>query len=275
MKITKRIAQPRIGKDGKYLSLFRKETRSISSLEGEDIEKGMGELYGTGSPSNSEIIESYENYALEILEGAGFHHKKPFNFLDCYVIDGGEYSYFSPDGFKTAKELAEAQNLKPSGLLTGVVDRILNDPDWDMTIPGRAAKILNYCHFLKHSMKQGNIEDTVHNSMLLQQEFDTLNFMAFEECTRIGESRQGSGKAIGEGNRGKERLFTTFVREAMSRFPPDTPVEEIINDLQYSESDRIEFESFDKDDFKYWEDDQRKSITIKKLKQKVSKLKKS
>jgi hypothetical protein len=202
--VKKRIAQPRIGKDGKYLSLFRTVTWSTSRLEGEDMEKGMGELYGTGSPSNSEIIESYENFALEMLEGVGFHHKKPFNFFDCYVIDGVEYSYFSPEGYKTAKELAEAQNLKPSGLLTGVVKRILNEPDWNMTIrgraakildycPGRAAKILDYCHFLKDSMNKGDIEGTVHNSMLLQHEVDTLSFMPFELAARIGEKQRNTG----------------------------------------------------------------------------------
>jgi len=187
--LKKRIAQPRIGKDGKYQSLFRKVKWSWSSSTATGIEKGLREQLKHSNSGICETINDYENYALKVLKTAGFHYNKPFNFSDSYVIDGQKYSYFSREDYKSSRELAEALEYKPTAILTGVVRSILNDPDWDMTAAGRAAEILHNCQMLRESIDQGNTENTAHHAMLLQQEIDTLSFMQYEYAARVGEKQ--------------------------------------------------------------------------------------
>jgi hypothetical protein len=245
----------RIGEGGKYNSFFEKEVPDFGNTP-QSWEKAFAELYAEENKFDPiKFIKWTEEYFVCVIRDFGIEVKQPYNYRDLY-----EYEFNGKKGRAVIDQLIRQK---------------LNSPTWDHEPLGRASDILAACYDLRLRIEGQNISEIVRFSMLLQRKISDFYFEPLDLAAQIGESRQGSGKAIGEGNRGKERLFTTFVREVISKFPPDTPVEEIINDLQYNESDRIEFDSFDNDYFKYWQDDQRKSITIQKLKQKVSKLKKS
>lgn len=276
MKITKRIAQPSIGKGGKYKSLFVKIVRSFSSSTAEGMENGSREQLKPRDNSTSKTITDYEGYALEVIASGGFHYNEPYNYFDGYEMDGNEYKY------KTASELADTSKNMDSALLIGALKIILNDPDWDMTKVGRAAQILHHCEMLRLSIREANIENVAHHAMLLQQEIDYLGFMPHQLPARMGEKLITNGKNTGSTNKGKENRFTAYVRFLIQKtkreahLEGEITIDDVVNNLDNNRDyEGIAIDEIEGDKIHYYIGDKPHSITMAKFREKVSMLKKS
>ncbi len=162
----KKTIQPRIGKDRKYLSIFKEEVRSWSSAGPDDFQKDLHAHFDLTHPNLQKIIASYEKLALFIIENEGHYIKKPYKFRDKYEIKNGFHE---------------------------IVEKIkteIETEDWSMTYAGRAAKILEYCHQLRSSMEGGNIGNTARFAMLLQKKIDFLSFMSADLPANIGQRQR-------------------------------------------------------------------------------------
>ena len=162
----KKTIQPRIGTDGKYSSIFKKEVRSWASSDPDEFESGMREHFDRTRANVKETIAIYEEHALAIIERQGHKFNKPYNYFDVYKHDLGEY------------------------LITDKIKAEIGTEDWHMTYAGRAAEILNQCQQLKSSIEGGNLENTAHHAMLLQREIEHLHFKQWDLPARIGEGVQ-------------------------------------------------------------------------------------
>ncbi len=226
----------------------------------------------------SDTIVSYERSALAIIEDHGLSYKKPYNYLDRYIIDGKNIHYLLPNKY-TAKELKAVTGNKPIASLTGAIKLIRDDSLLDFYELGCASGIIDYCQQLQSSIRGGNVEYTAWTAMLLQQEIEHLKSLPYLEVALMGQNKKEHGKKLGKDNLGKERPFTTYVRWVISisarEVPPGTlTTENVLNNFEYyQEYDNVTFESKDDCKLHYYENGKLKSITIPKLKQKISSLK--
>jgi len=222
MKI--KTIQPRIGKGGKHLSIFKKEMRSSGKIsDPAKMEDFFKEFVANPTPSLLETINRYEEHALAIIEKHGYQFNKPYSFFDVYKHDRGEY------------------------LLTAKVKAEIGTDDWSMTYPGRAAQILSHCQQLRSSMEGGNLENTAHHAMLLQQEVDHLNFMQWDLPAREGERLINIGIKLGGLRKGLKKEFTNFLATAIGYAAgrePDFTVEDVVNSMHEFKNGEFEVESF-------------------------------
>ena len=138
------------------------EKRSWSSADS-TIEQSFRDFFEAPRPTVAETIDNYESHALAIIEAKGYEVKKPYRFGDSYTHEKGE------------------------AILSGLIDMQIGTDEGSLTELGRASQILTDCHQLRQSMESGNVENTAHHAMLLQQSVDYLNFMQWEYPARVGE----------------------------------------------------------------------------------------
>jgi len=183
--VKKKTIQPRIGKDGKYLSIFKTILYSTGKISDPvEMEKFLREW--TANPDVPGVIASYEKLALFIIENEGHHFKKPYNYSDWYEHDNGEYQ------------------------LTGKIKAEIGTEGWGMTGAGRAAKILEHCQDLRSSMEGRNVEKTAHHAMLLQKGVDHLIFMPADLPANIGQGQRLTGSQGKYSDEDKEEWLTRF-----------------------------------------------------------------
>ncbi len=220
----KKTIQPRIGKDGKHPSIFKKEKRSTGKIsDPAEMEEFFRELAANPTRGLLETINGYEEHALAIIEKYGHHFNKPYNFFDVYKHDRGEY------------------------LLTAKVKAEIGGDAWDMTPAGRAAQILKHCQHLKSSMEGGNIENTAHHAMLLQQEVDHLKFKQWDLPAREGERLINIGRKLGNLRKGLKKEFTNFLDTVIGYAAgrdPDFKVKDVENSMREFKNGEFEVESF-------------------------------
>ena len=157
----KKTIQPRIGKGGKYLSIFKTilySTGKISDPVGQ--EKLLREW--TANPDVPGLSASYEKLALFIIENEGHHFKKPYDYLDMYEKENGFHG------------------------IVGKIKAEIGTEYWNMTYAGRAAEILDSCQDLRSYMEGGNITKIAHYAMLLQMKVGHLIIMPLDLPANIG-----------------------------------------------------------------------------------------
>jgi hypothetical protein len=156
-----------IGPRRYYQSIFRKETRTWTHEDTEGLSEAI-----ESQPTIAETIDSYERHALAIIEGAGYEITMPYKFSDAYPHDNGEASL---SGLIEIKIRTDEKSLSPLGIALSPL--------------GRAAQILTDCHILRQSIEAGNLENTAHHAMLLQQSVDYLNFSQWDYPANAGEAQ--------------------------------------------------------------------------------------
>jgi len=252
----KETIQPRIGKDGKYLSIFIMEKWFLeSSDKPEDIQEGLKEMAERTAFVPEEVIAECQKFFIQVIEDHGIEIKKPYNFRDFYQL-----------------------NNNSEGDITFLVKQDLGMEAWELEHLGMAAKILERCYILRGAIDEKNISQIVRWAMLLQVTIDRYNFKQWELPARVGIGRILSGKDVGLSNLGKETPFTQYIRyliditaqESEGEFTTD----EVINNLEYHKKmEEIEISDISYDNVTYWEGENFKTITMRKLREKISALK--
>jgi hypothetical protein len=259
---------------------FQKRISDLNSVDDpQQMESWFGHYFESTKPKASDTIASYERSALAIIEDGGLSYKKPYNYLDRYVIDGENIRYLLPKNY-TARELIVATGGKPVATLTGAIKLIRDASLSDLYELGYASGIIDYCQQLQSSISTGNVEHTAWTAMLLQQELEHLKSLPYLEAARIGQDKKEKAGNMGKANQGKEMPFTTYVREVIAysakQVPPGTlTAEDVLNNFEYYEkNETFEFVSRDKKTLWWRQKGKRDPIsrTILKLKTKINKL---
>jgi len=162
----KKTVTRKFGRDGRHDGIIKKEVTSFgSSSDSREIQQILKDWLSAGE-TTLELLPTYEQMAVKIIEDYGYEVNKPYQFQDSYKIDK-----------------------KSTGTLSGLVEKRMNSESWALEPLGRAANILTQCHILRNAMNAGHIENTAHHAMLLQQQLSSLAFSNWEYPARVGEKQ--------------------------------------------------------------------------------------
>ena len=181
MAIKKRTSQRKLGRDGKYRGIFKREIRSVDSEDNPaEVIKGLSEIALRSSFDPGERLEYIEEFFVSIIEDHGIEVKKPYSYQDAYPV--GDESEGTIAALVASRIESGSPGLEPVGL---------------------AGDILTYCYLLRGHIKDKNISEITRWSMQLQRKIDQYSFAQWELPARIGEAVSIGGE---KGGRDKAKL---------------------------------------------------------------------